>query len=196
MTPEIKRMIPEKAKIYRRYVKHDRSFADYQSTSRCKRAIKETKSDYFSRLGQSQNDPTITPKKYWTILHSFLHKHKIPKIPPIRHINTFLTDTLVKANTFNSFFAKQRFLIETGSELLADYLLTHHHLESINVDWAKFLLSVLLMLAKLMGGTTCLCVWSKFVMNLWLYLFLLFSLETGNFPSNWKRSNIVLVQKK
>ena len=53
MTPEIKRMILEKAKIYRRYVKHGRSFAHYQITSRCKRAIKETKSDYFSRLGQS-----------------------------------------------------------------------------------------------------------------------------------------------
>ena len=116
MTPEIKRMIPEKAKIYRRYVKHSRKiFRDI--TSRCKSAIKEAKSNYFSRLGESLNDPAITPKKYWSILHRFLHKRKIPKIPPIRHNNTFLTDTLVKANTFNSFFAKQCSLIETGSEL-------------------------------------------------------------------------------
>ena len=33
MTPEIKRVILEKAKIYRRYVKHGRSFADYQILS-------------------------------------------------------------------------------------------------------------------------------------------------------------------
>ena len=107
MTPEIKRMILEKTKIYRRYVKHGRSIADYQIlpdiTSRCKIAIKEAKSNYFSRLGESLNDPVITPKKYWSILHGFLHKRKIPKIPPIRHNNTFLIDTLVKANTFNSF---------------------------------------------------------------------------------------------
>ena len=78
MTLEIKRMILEKAKIYRCYVKHGRSIADYQIlhdiTSKCKSAIKEAKSNYFSRLGESLNDPTITPKKYLSILHRFLHK--------------------------------------------------------------------------------------------------------------------------
>ena len=51
MTPETKRMIPEKAKIYQRYVKHDSSIADYQIlrniTSKYKSTIKETKSNHF-----------------------------------------------------------------------------------------------------------------------------------------------------
>ena len=68
MTPEIKRMILEKVKIYRRYVKHGRSIVDYQIlrdiTSKCKSAIKEAKSNYFSRLGEPWNDPAITPKKH------------------------------------------------------------------------------------------------------------------------------------
>ena len=143
MTPEIKRMILEKAKIYRRYVKHGRSIADYQIlrdiTSKCKSAIKEAKSNYFSRLGESLNDPAITPKKYWSVLQRLLHKLKIPKIPPIRHNNAFLTDTLVKENTLNSFFTKQCSLIETGSELPVEYLLTLHRLESVNLDLAKIL---------------------------------------------------------
>ena len=117
-------MILEKVKIYRCYVKYGCSIANYQIlrgiTSRCKSAIKGDKSNYFSHLGESLNDPSITPKQYWSILRSFLHMRKIPKIPPIRYNNTFLTDTLVKANTFNSFFAKQCSLIETGSELPAD----------------------------------------------------------------------------
>ena len=100
-------MALEKAKTYRRYFKHDRSIADHQIlrdiTSRCKSAIKEAKSNYFSRLGKSLNDPAITLKKYWSILHSFLHKRKIPKIPTIGHNNTFLTDTMVKANTLTLF---------------------------------------------------------------------------------------------
>ena len=66
MTPEIKRMVLEKAKIYQRNVKHGRSIADYEIlrdiTSTCKSAIKETKSNYFSRLEESLNDPTIIPK--------------------------------------------------------------------------------------------------------------------------------------
>ena len=107
MTPQIKIMILEKAKIYRRSFKHGRSIADYQIlgdiTSRCKSAIKGAKSNYFSPLGESLNDPAVTPKEYWSILHRFLHKRKISKISPIRHNNTFLTDILVKANTFNYF---------------------------------------------------------------------------------------------
>ena len=178
MTPEIKRMILEKAKIYRRYVKHGRSIADYQIlrdiTSRCKSAIKEAK--YFSRIEEYFNDPATTAKNYWSILHRFLHKRKIPKIPPIRHNNTFLTDTLVKANTFNSFFAKQCSLIETGSELPAEYLLTHHRLESVNLDPAKIISIIRAFdVSKTHGWDNCLCVWSKFVMNPWLNLFLIFS---------------------
>ena len=68
MNPDIKRMVLEKEKIYRRYVKHGRSIADYQIlrdiTSRFKSVIKETKSNYFSRLQESLNHPAIAPKKY------------------------------------------------------------------------------------------------------------------------------------
>ena len=83
MTPEIKGMVLQKAKIYQRYVKHGRSIADNQIlcdiTSRFKSVIKEAKSNYFIRLGESWNDPAIIPKMYWSILHSFLHKCKIPQ---------------------------------------------------------------------------------------------------------------------
>ena len=91
MTPEIKRMIHEKAKIYLRYVKHGQNIADNQILRdiirRCKRAIKEGKSNYFSRLRESLNGPAITPKKYWPTLPRFLHKRKIPKNSPNRHNN-------------------------------------------------------------------------------------------------------------
>ena len=110
------------------------SVAEVLVTIKCKSDIKEDKTNYFSRLEKFLNDLAITPKKY-----SFLHKYKILKIPLIRHNNTFLNNILVKANTFNSFFAKQYSLIETSSELHADYLLTHHFLEPVNLDAAKFL---------------------------------------------------------
>ena len=69
MTPEIERMILEKAKIYQRYVKQGGSIAYYQIlrdiTSRCKNAIKGAESNYFSRFGESLNDSAITPKNFW-----------------------------------------------------------------------------------------------------------------------------------
>ena len=168
--------------------------------ARCKSAIKGAKSNYFPRLGESLNDPAITLKKYWSILHRFLHKRKILKIPPIRRNNTFLTDTLVKANTFNSFFAKPCSLIEIGSQLPAEYLLTHHRLESVSLDPAKILSiirafdvskahgwdSVSVRMVKICDESLV-----KPLFNIFQY-----SLEAGNFPSYWKRGNIVPVHKK
>ena len=204
MTSKIKRMVPEKAKISRRYVQHGRSITDYQIlrdiTSRCKSAIKDAKSNYFSRLGESLNDPAITPKKYWSILHSFLHKRKILKIPPMRHNNTFLTDTMVKVNTFSSFFAKQYSLIEPGSDLPADYLLTHHRLESVNIDPAKIISVIRAFdVSKAHGWddvSVCMVKICDESLVKPLFNIFQFSLETGNFPSNWKRGNIVPVHKK
>ena len=68
MTPEIKRIILEKAKIYQSYVKYDRNISDHQIprdiTSRCKSAIKKAKSNYFYHLGESLNNPVTTPETY------------------------------------------------------------------------------------------------------------------------------------
>ena len=143
---------------------------------------------------------SITPKKYWSISHRFLHKRKTPKIPAIRHNNTFLTDTLVKANTINSFFAKQCSLIETGSELPAEYLLTHHRLESVNLDPVKILSVIHAFDVSKAHG------WDNMSVSMVkicdeslvkpLFNIFQFSLETGNFPGYWKRGNIVPVHKK
>ena len=145
------------------------------------------------------NDPSFTPKEYWLILHRFLHKCKIPKIPPLRHNNTFLTDTLVKANTFNFVFAKQCSLIETSSELPAEYLLIHHRLESVNLDQAK-ILSIIRAFDVSKGHG-----WDNFSVRMLkifdessvkpLFNIFQFSLETRNFSSNWKRGNIIPVRK-
>ena len=146
------------------------------------------------------NNPVITHEEYWSVLHSFLHKPKIPKITPIRHNKTFLTDTLVKANTFNSFFAKPCSLIETGSQLPAEYLLTHHRLESVSLDPAKILSIIRAFDVSKAHG------WDNVSVRMVkicdeslvkpLFNIFQFSLETGNFPSYWKRGNIVPVHKK
>ena len=47
----------------------------------------------------------------------FLNNKKIPLIPPFFHENKFVTNFLKKAELFNSFFSKQRSLINNGSTL-------------------------------------------------------------------------------
>ena len=51
----------------------------------------------------------------------------------------------------------------------------------------------MLLKSWVMGGATCLCLWSKFLINSFSNLF---PLKKGNFPANWKRGNVVPVQKK
>ena len=112
----------------------------------------------------------------------------------------FLTNILVKANTFNSFFATQFSLIETGSELSVDYLLTHRHLESVNLDTAKILSIIHAFDVSKAHG------WDNVSVRMVkicdeclikpLFNIFQFSLETGKFPSNWKRRDKVPVHKK
>ena len=67
------------------------------------------------------------------------------------------------------------FLNRDRRELPAEYPLTHHRLESVNLDPAKILSIIRAFdVNKVHGGTTCLWVWSKFVMNPWLNFFLYF----------------------
>ena len=111
MTPELKQMLLDKAKIYRRWKKRGDP-SDKQAlneiSSRCRLlAINEAKENYFNRLGNSLNDPNIGSKKYWSTLKKFLGTRKAPKIPPIRNDkNIPVSDVSEKANIFNSFFCK------------------------------------------------------------------------------------------
>ena len=93
MTPKIKRIILEKAKVYRHYVKHGCSIADYQSLcdiiSRCKNAIKEAKSNYFSHLGESFNDQQLLPKNTDQSYLDFCINTKYPKFLPYVTITLF-----------------------------------------------------------------------------------------------------------
>ena len=205
MTPEIKRLLAEKAKIYKRYVKHGRNALDYQHlcnfSRRCKDAIDNAKQNYYTKLGNDLNNPDIGSKKYWSILNRFLNKRKIPKIPPVQNDrNILVTDVSEKANVFNSFFANQCSLINTDSILPPDVFFTDHRLELVNFDESKLLSFIRALNVNKAHGCDeisirmiKLCDESlvKPLINIFS-----FSLFSGKFPNDWKRANIVPVYKK
>ena len=51
-------------------------------------------------------------KTCWSLLNRFLKNKRIPLIPPFFHENKFVTDFKEKVELFNTFFAKQCFLIK------------------------------------------------------------------------------------
>ena len=205
MTPEIKRLLIEKAKIYKHYVKNGRSALDYQVlrefSGRCKIAIETAKKNYYTRLGNELNRPDIGNKKYWSILNQFLHKRKVPKIPSIRNPRDILiTDVSEKANVFNSFFASQCSLIDTVSELPPQVFHTDQRLEHVVFDETKLLTfikalnvnkahgwdDISIRMVKISGESLV-----KPLINIFSL-----SLDSGKFPSNWKKANIVPIYKK
>ena len=204
MTPDIKRMILEKAKIYRRYVKNGRNDTDYQClrdiTSRCRSAIKYAKDKYFLDLGKNLNNPNIGQKKYWAILNCFIQKRKIPKIPPLHHNDILVTDTLEKGNAFNDIFSKQCSLLDTNSELPPEFFKTDNRLNSIAFNAeniVKFIRTLNENKAHGWDGVSVrrlkLC--DDSLAKPLLDIFVL-SLNSGKFPNLWKRGNIVPVHKK
>eukprot|EP00111_Clytia_hemisphaerica_P023432 TCONS_00069027-protein len=109
MTAEIKRTLLVKSKVYEQYVKNGRRKEDLKNLqehqSRCRRAVRDAKESYFSRLANNLNDPNLGSKKYWSILNQFLHRRKSPRIPPVRDSsNNLIADVATKTNIFNQFF--------------------------------------------------------------------------------------------
>ena len=68
--------------------------------------IESNKQKYYSRVSKKLVDPMTSMKSYWLNLNMFLNNKKIPCIPPLSHQNKYVTDFKVKAEIFNSFFAK------------------------------------------------------------------------------------------
>ena len=79
--------------------------------------IEVSKSNYYSRITYKLTHIQKNTKAYWTLLKRFLSNKKTPLIPPLFHVNEYVTDFKKKAKLFDSFFAKQFSLISNGSEL-------------------------------------------------------------------------------
>ena len=68
-------------------------------------------------MGESLCNPTIGPKKYWSMINNLLNKNKFPVIPPLIVNDMFVSNCTEKAALFNDFFVKQCSEIETSNTL-------------------------------------------------------------------------------
>ena len=136
MTLEIKRVLLEKAKIYKKYVKNNRKDCDRNLlrniTCKCRDLMRQAKEEYVVSLSKGLCDPNIGQKKDWYILHKLLIKRKIQQIPPLQKNNAFVTNVADKAELFNTYFAKQGTPINTPSTLPPFSYATHHGLNTVN----------------------------------------------------------------
>ena len=121
MTSEIKQKLKEKTQIYRKYVKnkYDVGFKQLLNNKMIETSnlIGNAKEKYYKNEGNKLLDPTLGPKKYWSILNSFLGNKKMPTIPPLFENGEVVTDYSSKAEIFNNYFAAQCTPLDDGIDL-------------------------------------------------------------------------------
>ena len=139
---------------------------------------------------------------YWSLLKSFLNNKKIPLIPPLFDENRFITDVKEKAELSNSFFAKQCSLIRNDSELptgLTFYTdnrqstvsFSHHKdvgkiIQNLNPNKAHGHDNISIRMLKICRSTIYRLLEKNFKE----------ALNTGLFPSEWKKGNILPFHQK
>ena len=84
MKQEIKHALRRKNRLYKKYISSGRTYDDEidlrETTTVVSNLIISSKESYFENLGKKLNDPSTSPKTYWSILKRFLNKAEIPAI--------------------------------------------------------------------------------------------------------------------
>ena len=159
-----------------------------------------SKQNYYLRMSAKLTKFHKSSKAYWSLLKTFLNK-KISLILPLYYQGGFVTNFKVKAELFNSFFASKCSLIKDDSKL-PSYLNynTDNRLSTVNFsidDIAKIIQNldpnkahghdkISIPMLQLCGNSICKP----------LELIFQQAMESGFFPSEWKKGNVVPIHKK
>ena len=142
-----------------------------------------------------------TSKVCWSLLKTFLNNKNISLIPPLYHQGDFITNFKIKAELFNYFFARQCSLIKNDSKLPSHLnYKTDNRLLTVNFsidDIAKILQNldpnkvhgynkISIRMLQLCGNSICKP----------LELIFQQAMESGSFPSERQKGNVVPIHKK
>ena len=104
-------------------------------TTELSNLIRDTKTEYHSKLAAKLVNPNTNAKTYWPILKTLANGRKVPVIPPLLINNEFIANFKTKANNFNRFFNQKCTAISTDSSILSSVnLATNKTVTKINFE--------------------------------------------------------------
>ena len=164
-------------------------------------SIHTAKQKYFNKISKKLCDSLTSTKCYWSLLKTILNQKKEQCIPPIFHNNKYVTDFKENSEFFDSFFANQCSLIPSNSILPSVLkLLTEHDLTSCDFSETDVLQIIINQGSNKAHGHDMI---SIRLLKLWneaicrpLNIIFKTCLNTGKFPSEWKKGNVVPIHKK
>ena len=102
-------------------------------TTKLSNLIRDTKTDYHSKLAAKLINPSTSAKTYWSILKTFASGRKVKVIHPLLINNEFISKT--KANYFNRFSNQQFTVISPDSSIPSSVnLATNEAVTTVNFD--------------------------------------------------------------
>ena len=204
ITPELKSAIRRKHRVFRKYVRRGRSHEDWKTVKEIQaensKKILNAKNSYYLKLGKKLSDPCIGIKEYWSVLNRMIQKKKFSNIPPLLENGLFVTNIDTKANIFNEYFVKQCCAITTGSTLPSFLPRSAPRLQSLEIDKEKVLRIIRALDSTKAHGCDDISISMIKMCDTSIVepLCLIFEncLETGVYPSIWKKANVIPVHKK
>ena len=204
MTAALKSAMKRKHRVYNKYVKRGRKPDDWEYVCTVRNEtssrIAKAKDDYFSNLGKSLSDPTNGTKSYWTTLKKIINKKKFSNIPPLLENGVFVANFQMKANIFNDHFVEQYSLINNESTLPTFVSRCNSSLSDVEITGEKILSIIRSLDPKKAHDCDDLSINMIKICDTGivkpLYLIYMKCLETGRFPSNWKKANVLPIHKK
>ena len=161
--------------------------------------VENAREKYLLSQSQSLSHPGTGTKTYWSILKNFLNKNKFPIIPPLFHLNKFITEFQEKATSFNNFFARQCIVLETG-QLPSFCATTDSILENILFSDDDIITQMRCPNPNKAHGWDSITIHMIQICDDTLVtpLSIIYTncIKKGVFPKPWKRANVVPVYKK
>ena len=163
------------------------------------RKIENAKSNYHKDLERKLTN-SKNSNVFWSVVNRLVGNKKMAKITPILENRTFITSFDEKANLFNEYFATQCNPIENDSVLPVFRSLTENKLSEINIEAAHISTIISKLNSKKAHGHDDISInmlkIAKDEVTYPLKLILEKCIQTGKYPSIWKKANVQPVHKK
>ena len=204
MTAEVKIAIRRKHRVYRKFLQRGRQLEEWMKVQKVKREpsklIFDAKERYYFRLGRKLSDPNNGIKTYWSVLSRLMNKESISGIPLILENGIFVTNVATKANILNNYFVQQCTEIPTGSTTPNFLPCSNAFLTDIVINRCKVLPLIRALDLNKAGGSDNISIHIIKMCDASIDEPLCLSfeqpLDTGTYPSDWKKANIVSIHKK
>jgi hypothetical protein len=163
-------------------------------------AIRNAKATQIKTVIHQIEDSGTSNRDWWKIAKSLMGQQIKSDLPPLIHDNRDITDDYEKATIFNNYFSDQSTVDENGSSLPTLDHLTVNNLDQINIT-EDDVIDVLKALntTKATGPDEIhprVLREASHVLGKPLAKLFNLSIQTGTFPTMWKRANVTPIHKK